>query len=232
MTMTAYFFSALATSNPSFLLAGRCDRRWLRNFLSSPRAPENMSHKNIITIHFHIWTKYNPVIAIFRACHGISIKKYSNLREASRTWSPNIAHSAWTHGILWNAIFTSSIGYVIDTLRFNNDVDVLYRLAIVLEMRLNHEYWYQCTWQTNNINKRATSDTLDSWASRHSRGIELVFLSLDCFTMRLFHSATNFFSTRLITRMKRVFWFLISIYLFYFISFFFFFWGGGGGGQL
>ena len=132
------------------------------------------------------------------------------------------------HGTLWNAIFTSSIGYVIDTLRFNNDVDVLYQLATVLEMRLNHEYWYQCTWQTNNINKRATSDRLDSWASRHSRGIELVFLSLDCFTVRLFHSAT-IFSTRLITRMKRVFWFLIFIYLFYFISFFFFFGGGGGG---
>ena len=29
---------------------------WLRNDLSIPRAPENMSHKNIITIYFHIWT--------------------------------------------------------------------------------------------------------------------------------------------------------------------------------
>ena len=28
---------------------------WLRNDLSIPRAPENMSHKNIITIHFHIF---------------------------------------------------------------------------------------------------------------------------------------------------------------------------------
>ena len=29
---------------------------WLCNDLSIPRAPENMSHKNIITIYFHIWT--------------------------------------------------------------------------------------------------------------------------------------------------------------------------------
>ena len=35
-----------------------CDYRWLRNDFNIPRAPENMSHKNIITIHFHIWTWY------------------------------------------------------------------------------------------------------------------------------------------------------------------------------
>ena len=29
---------------------------WLCNDLSIPRAPENMSHKTIITIYFHIWT--------------------------------------------------------------------------------------------------------------------------------------------------------------------------------
>ena len=59
------FFSASPrTSNPPFLLVG-CDScwrqaaktaSWLRNDLSIPRAPENMSHKIIITIHFHIWT--------------------------------------------------------------------------------------------------------------------------------------------------------------------------------
>ena len=39
-----------------------------------------------------------------------------------------------------------------DTLRFNNDVDFRYRLATVLEMRLNHEYWCEpeYTWQTNS----------------------------------------------------------------------------------
>ena len=36
-----------------------------------------MSHKNIITIHFHIWT-YTPTIVISRACHGFSIK-YTNI---------------------------------------------------------------------------------------------------------------------------------------------------------
>ena len=59
------FVSALAcTSNSPSLLVG-CDSwwrqaaepaSWLRNDFSIPRAPENMSHKNIITIHFPIWT--------------------------------------------------------------------------------------------------------------------------------------------------------------------------------
>ena len=35
-----------------------------------------------------------------------------------------------------------------------------------------------------SINKTATSERLDSWASRHWRGIELVFKSLDCFTVQ------------------------------------------------
>ena len=56
------FFSASATSPAPptilpFLLVGCCDCRWLRNDYTIPRAPENMSHKNIInvTIYFHIW---------------------------------------------------------------------------------------------------------------------------------------------------------------------------------
>ena len=59
------------------------------------------------------------------------------------TRPPNIAHSTWMHGTLWNAIFANLIASeidVIDTLRVNNDVDYLYRLATVLEMRLNHIY--------------------------------------------------------------------------------------------
>ena len=127
------------------------------------------------------------------------------------------------HGTLWNTIFTSLIGYeidVIDTLRFNNGNDFLYRLATVLEMRLNHEYWWEveCTWQTNSINKITTSDRRDSWASSHWRGIDLVFKSIDCFTVR------PIFSTRLITRMKSFSLFFISFYLFYL----FLFWGRGG----
>ena len=138
------------------------------------------------------------------------------------TGPPNIAHSAWMHGTLWNAMFTSLIASeidVIDTLRFNNDVDYLYRLATVLEMRLNHEYWCEpeCTWQTNSINKTTTSEGLDSWASRLWRGIyELVFKPLDCFTVR------PIFSTRPITRMKSF------IYLFFYFILFFFLGGGGG----
>ena len=46
---------------------------WLRNDLSIPRAPENMSHKNIVVIYFHIWAYCNPIIGIFRACRDISI---------------------------------------------------------------------------------------------------------------------------------------------------------------
>ena len=105
------------TSNPPFLLVG-CESwlrqaaepsSWLRNDLSIPRAPENMSHKNIITIYFYIWTLYNPIIGIFKAYHGISIKNI-NLREAAPTLSPNIVHSASMHDTLWNAIFTSLLG--------------------------------------------------------------------------------------------------------------------------
>ena len=105
------------------------------------------------------------------------------------TGPPYIAHLAWMHGTLWNAIFTILIDLeidAIDTLRFNNDVDFLCRLATVLEMRLNHEYWCEpeCTWQTNSITKTATSERLDSWASRIWRGIEIVFKPLHRFTVR------------------------------------------------
>ena len=98
-------------------------------------------------------------------------------------------------------------------------MDFLYRLATVLEMRLNHEYWCEpeCTWQTNSINKTATSERLDSWASRLWRGIEVVFKSLHCLTVR------PIFSTRPITRFL---FFILSLFLF----FIFFFGGGGGGG--
>ena len=103
------------------------------------------------------------------------------------------------HGTLWNAIFTSLIGWeidIIDTLRFNNDADFLNRLATALKIRPNHEHWCKCTWQTSGINKTATGDRLDlHWQlgfQWHRRGIELLSKSLDCFTMRLFHSATTF----------------------------------------
>ena len=90
-------------------------------------------------------------------------------------------------------------------------------------------YW-RCDWTMNiganrNAHGKRTVSTkqpqvkdYDSWAFRLWRGIELVFNSLDCFTVR------PFFSTRPITRMKRF------IYLFTFIFIFIFFGGGGGGG--
>ena len=144
------------------------------------------------------------------------------------TRPPNIAHSAWMHGTLWNAIFTSLIASeidVINTLRFNNDVDYLYRLATVLEMRLNHEYWCEpeCTWQTNSINEQYQQNN-HKWKTW-----QLGFKTLERYwasfqVTRLFHSATQFFSTRPITRMK-----CFSFYLFLFIHFFL---GGVGVGVL
>ena len=98
------------------------------------------------------------------------------------------------HDTLWNAIFTSLIGYkidIIDTLRFNNDADFLYRLATALKIRPNHKYWCKCTWQTSAVStlKTATSDKLDlRWQlgfQWHRIGIELVLQ-----VPRLFHNAT------------------------------------------
>ena len=129
------------------------------------------------------------------------------------TRPPNIAHSAWMHGTLWNAIFASLIASeidVIDTLRFNNDVDYLYRLATVLEMRLNHEYWCEpeCTWQTNSIN------TATSW--------QLGFQTLErywaSFQVTRLSQCNQFFQPGRLLEW-RVFHFFIYL----------FFWGGGGG---
>ena len=138
------------------------------------------------------------------------------------TRSPNIAHSAWMHGTLWNAIFASLIASeidVIDTLHFNNDVDYLYRLATVLEMRLNHEYWCEpeYTWQTNSINKTATS-----W--------QLGFQTLERYWASFQVTVRPIFSTRPITRMKS-FSFFLFIYLFFGVCVCVC-GGGGGGAQL
>ena len=74
MTMKDYFCLSIGQTIRHFFLLGRYNCRWLHNDFSITRAPENMSHKNIITIHFHIWTWYTPTIVISRACHGFSIK--------------------------------------------------------------------------------------------------------------------------------------------------------------
>ena len=75
---------------------------------------------------------------------------------------------------------------VIDTLRFNNDADFLYRLATALGMRLNREYW----WSTKQ--PQVTDLLWQLGFQWHRRGIELVFKSLDCFTKPLFRTATIF----------------------------------------
>ena len=74
MAMKDYFFSASDPNNPPLLPVGALCCRWLRNDFSIPRAPENMSHKNIVMIHFHIWTWYTPTNVISRACHRFSIQ--------------------------------------------------------------------------------------------------------------------------------------------------------------
>ena len=69
MIMKDYLFSASAPSNPPFLPVGCCDCRRLRNDFSIPRAPENMSHKHIITIYFHIWTSF--LVIPVQICDGL-----------------------------------------------------------------------------------------------------------------------------------------------------------------
>ena len=86
---------------------------------------------------------------------------------------------------------------VMDTLGYNDDADFLYPSATALGMRPNHECRCECIWQTNGINKTATSDRLDHcWQlgfQWHRKGIELVYKSLDCLTVRPFFVATNVF---------------------------------------
>ena len=60
--MGDFIFLCIGPHQQSAISSGCCWRQaaepasWLRNDLSIPRAPENMSHKNITTIYFHIWT--------------------------------------------------------------------------------------------------------------------------------------------------------------------------------
>ena len=99
---------------------------------------------------------------------------------------------------------------VIDTPRFNNDVDFLYRLATVLEMRLRKGMHMAKEQYQQNSKKWQTWQLGFQTLERYWANFQVT---------RLFHSATNFFNQVLITRMKRVF-------------FFFFFGGGGGGGGI
>ena len=64
------FFSASAPNNPPFLPVGALWLPVIAQWLEHSTCSRNMSHKNIITIHFHIWTWYTPTIIMSRACHG------------------------------------------------------------------------------------------------------------------------------------------------------------------
>ena len=90
------------------------------------------------------------------------------------------------------------------------------------------EYDWTMNIGANAHGKRTVSTKQHNWKTWqlsfqwYRRGIELVFKSLDCFTMRLFHSATIFF--------------LIHLYLLFgtspgwLVGWRIFFAGGGGGG--
>ena len=122
------------------------------------------------------------------------------------------------------------------TIHYVSTMMRIFRLATALRMRPKHEYWCKCRWQTSGI-KTAICDKLDHYWQLgfqwHRRDIELVYKSLDCFTMRLFHSATIFAATyvfvvwnftKLITMLK-------SFYLcLFFFTFLVCVCGGGGGG--
>ena len=66
------------------------------------------SHSGCIGCSCFIVTRQSPTGC--SACMTGVLYKNVNLREAAPTSSPNIAHSAWMHNTLWNAIFTSLIG--------------------------------------------------------------------------------------------------------------------------
>ena len=100
------------------------------------------------------------------------------------------------------------IGYeidVIDTLHFYTDVDLL--MSIGNRTGNATESWILARTHMANERYQQNSHKWQTWQlgfQWHRRGIGLVFKSLNCFTVRLFHSAAVFCHfTRLITRMKR-----------------------------
>ena len=159
-----YFQSHLFAGTNSFAIDLMTMKEW---FFSQHRPPAPRHQQScyffllavgdcVMTIAFHMLQKICRIKTslqfIITCGRNISIcleylgpvavfQQNINLREAARTSSRNIAHSAWMHGTLWNAISTSLTEIdVINTLCFSDDVDLLYRLPTVLEMRLIHEY--------------------------------------------------------------------------------------------
>ena len=95
MAMNDYFSQHRPQTIRHFFPLGRCDCRWLRNDFSIPRAPENMSHKNIIMIHFHIWTWYTPTIVISRVCHRPINELVQNFGPPARNFGSPKTEFAW-----------------------------------------------------------------------------------------------------------------------------------------
>ena len=91
------------------------------------------------------------------------------------------------------------------------------------------EYDWTMNIGANAHGKRTVSTKQHNWQTWqlsfqwYRRGIELVFKSLDCFTMRLFHSATIFFPIHLYLLFGTSPGWLVGWRIF------FFFLGGGGG---
>ena len=102
------FFSASArTSNPPFLLvgcaslvvtAGSGTSLVIAQWLEHPTCSRKYVAWNIIKTYFHIWTLYNPIIGIFRARRGISIKGliYGRQRRHHHLISPT-RHGGTAH---------------------------------------------------------------------------------------------------------------------------------------
>ena len=95
MAMKDYFSQHRPQTIRHFFPLGRCDCRWLRNDFSIPCAPENMSHKNIIMIHFHIWTWYTPTIVISRVCHRPINELVQNFGLPARNFGSPKTEFAW-----------------------------------------------------------------------------------------------------------------------------------------
>ena len=83
------------------------------------------------------------------------------------------------------------------------------------------------------INKTATGDRLDHcWQldfQRHWRGVELAFKSLDCFTIRLFHSATTLVLLHMYLLLETSPHWLLGVRVFIFLYLIFRGWGWGLG---
>ena len=103
-------FSASATSPwPPPALSFLLHCRWLRNDFSIRHAPENMSHKKTPLQYFSTFGR-NTTLSLNYLGPVTVFQSNMNLREAARTSSPNITHSALMQDTLWNVIFTSLIG--------------------------------------------------------------------------------------------------------------------------